>query len=178
MTIRVTPIGGGPVELPEDTPCIACIPRYAELASIIVHECDGEYATVEPMPGVLDQRAQLELGAVCDDGATRAFIRIGDAWPFCTIETWRQRAERLEQGLEAERAASRAPEQRCPECDGALAMSRGPGRARRYRGADGYEVPADLSFPVCTSCGAEWLTDSQLETLSAAFEDQRERRTL
>jgi hypothetical protein len=50
---------------------------------------------------VLDHRAQLELGAVCDDGATRAFVNIGDAWPLCTVETWRQRAERLERKLEA-----------------------------------------------------------------------------
>lgn len=65
------------------------------------------------------------------------------------------------------------PEQKCPDCGGVLAISSGPNRTRRYRGEDGYVLPDDLLFPACIACGAEWLTDSQLETLSAAFEAQR-----
>jgi hypothetical protein len=61
----------------------------------------------------------------------------------------------------------------CPECGADMQWSIGPGRFRRYRREDGYELPAHLGFPTCPACGAEWLTDSQLELLSTALEQQR-----
>lgn len=56
-----------------------------------------------------------------------------------------------------------------------MTLSEGPGRFRDYRGGSQYEVPADLSFYVCP-CGAEWMTSTQIDQLSEAFEAERTRR--
>lgn len=52
-------------------------------------------------------------------------------------------------------------------------MSVGPGRFKTYRGHSGYEVPPELNYPACSGCGAEWLTSTQIDTLSDAFEKMR-----
>ncbi len=49
-------------------------------------------------------------------------------------------------------------------------MSVGPGRFRRYRKKDSFEVPATLAYPACAACGADWLTPAQLDELDKAFE--------
>lgn len=65
---------------------------------------------------------------------------------------------------------------RCDDCGHDMQISIGPGRVRRYRGEDGYLIPADLAFASCSNCGAEWLTASQIDTLSTSLESQRTRR--
>lgn len=67
-------------------------------------------------------------------------------------------------------------ESTCPQCGSAMTMSTGPGRLRRYRRQGGFEVPHDLAFPVCGSCGAEWLTDEQVFRMGEAFEAERRKR--
>lgn len=64
----------------------------------------------------------------------------------------------------------------CADCGTPMTISLGPGRTQRYRGQDGYEVPADLAFPVCSGCGAEWLTSDQIDVLGDAMEAQRQAR--
>ena len=61
----------------------------------------------------------------------------------------------------------------CSNCGSPTQTSKGPGRMRTYLGQPGFEIPADLEFEVCESCGAEWLTASQIDQLSDAFEAQR-----
>jgi len=69
-----------------------------------------------------------------------------------------------------------APTVLCDECGSAMVLSVGPGRMRDYRGRSGYELPADLAFPRCPECGAEWMTSSQIDRLSEHLERQRRRR--
>jgi len=64
----------------------------------------------------------------------------------------------------------------CAECGTALRLSKGAGRKTAYRGAIGYEIPASLEYEVCDNCGAEWMTDAQLDVLSDALEEQRQAR--
>ena len=64
----------------------------------------------------------------------------------------------------------------CSECGAVLVLMKGPGRLRSYRGEGGYEVPADFVIPTCLACGAEWLSDSDIEILSQALESQRDQR--
>jgi hypothetical protein len=61
----------------------------------------------------------------------------------------------------------------CHTCGGELQLSQGPGRFKSYRGQAGYEIPANLKFPHCSQCGAEWLTNYQLEILEEHFEKLR-----
>ena len=68
------------------------------------------------------------------------------------------------------------PDLKCGDCGHDMRISSGVGRIRRYRGEGGYVIPAALEFPVCPSCGAEWLTDSQIDALSDALELQRLQR--
>jgi hypothetical protein len=63
----------------------------------------------------------------------------------------------------------------CGVCGAEMSLSIGPGRFRSYRGNDGFEIPAYLAFNVC-SCGAEWLSDTQVNVLSHAFENERAAR--
>ena len=67
-------------------------------------------------------------------------------------------------------------DEKCGECGHALELSKGPGRYRSYRGGSGFEIPPDLEFPTCPSCGAEWMTGDQVNALSDAFEAERRRR--
>ena len=64
----------------------------------------------------------------------------------------------------------------CPECGAEMILSTGPDRTRDYRGKPNYRIPRDLEFPACPNCGAEWMTASQIDQLSDAFEEQRIRR--
>lgn len=64
----------------------------------------------------------------------------------------------------------------CPECGNAMRLSCGPGRLRRYRRDNGFEIPSDMVFRACHHCGAEWMTDTQIDRLSVAFEAERARR--
>jgi hypothetical protein len=61
-------------------------------------------------------------------------------------------------------------EQACPECGSRLTLDARAGRLRRYRGEDGYEIPADMVIPTCTNCGALWLDSTMVTQLSSAFE--------
>lgn len=174
--IRVTPLGGAPVELPEDTQCVARLLRTDGNITFVIRGV----ASVTQTNGADDMSRYVWRLDVALDAAPQAFVHLGDAWPLCTIETWRERAERLERELDIVRASlARADAdcsligQECADCGGALRMSMGAGRKREYRRGCNYDVPADLSFPVCRECGAEWLTDSQLETLNASLEAQR-----
>lgn len=106
MTIRVTPIGGEPVELAEETRCIGHHDRHGEVIEVLdVDSSDGEDGDTtarvrfpkSAYPGQVEFRLVSTL--------TRAtlsrpyFVHVGDAWPLCEIETWRARAERLEREL-------------------------------------------------------------------------------
>lgn len=106
--IRVTPIGGEPVELPEETECIGHHDRHGEVIEVLdVDSSDGEDGDTtarvrfpkSAYPGQVEFRLVSTL--------TRAtlsrpyFVHVGDTWPLCEIETWRARAERLERELEA-----------------------------------------------------------------------------
>ncbi len=64
----------------------------------------------------------------------------------------------------------------CAQCGAVMTISTGPGRLRRYRGEEGYEVPAELTFMVCKNCGAEWMYADQIDILSDAFEMQRSQK--
>lgn len=64
----------------------------------------------------------------------------------------------------------------CPECGGRLALACGIGRFRRYRGEDGYEIPARMKIPTCTRCGEMWLNSMQVRELGAIFEAARIKR--
>jgi len=66
----------------------------------------------------------------------------------------------------------------CGDCGHEMNISSGPNRTRRYRGEDGYVIPAALSFAECANCGAQWLTDPQIDELSASLEGQRLQRML
>lgn len=52
-------------------------------------------------------------------------------------------------------------------------ISKGPHRFKTYRGQPGFLLPADLEFPVCRNCGAQWMNDQQLDALSDSLELQR-----
>lgn len=64
----------------------------------------------------------------------------------------------------------------CGDCGFTLRLSRGAGRFTTYRGQSGYVIPADLEFETCDNCGAEWMTDAQVDRLSDALELQRASR--
>lgn len=64
----------------------------------------------------------------------------------------------------------------CQECGSQLEWSYGPGRIRTYRRDKGYEIPSELVFQICRKCGAVWMTSTQIDRLSAAFEAERARR--
>ncbi len=64
----------------------------------------------------------------------------------------------------------------CSNCGGQLKISLGQGRFRRHRGEEGYEIPASMKFPECLQCGAQWLTNSQLELLGTHFDKIRSDR--
>ncbi|HZL94961.1 MAG TPA: hypothetical protein VFB99_15005 [Vicinamibacterales bacterium] len=81
--IRVMPLGGEPVELPEDTAC------YAQQGTSDFETARGT-GHARMLETVVGHRRLV-------------FVHIGDAWPLCEIETWRQRAERLERELAAMR---------------------------------------------------------------------------
>ena len=57
----------------------------------------------------------------------------------------------------------------CSECWEIMRISTGPGRFRKY-GRETIPLPADLSFPVCDGCGAEWMTDEDLLRLTEAIQ--------
>jgi|HubBroStandDraft_2_1064218.scaffolds.fasta_scaffold1109015_1 hypothetical protein len=69
-----------------------------------------------------------------------------------------------------------APDEPCPECGGKLILKAGPGRFRRYRGQDGFEVPAAMMVPTCEQCGSLWLDSEMVGRLGATFEAERLRR--
>lgn len=71
--IRVTPIDGEPIEVQDDTECTA-----------------EEGEEIMPIQHMILWQGEF---------TPNAFVHIGDRWLHCTIETWRQRAERLEQEL-------------------------------------------------------------------------------
>lgn len=92
--IRVTPTDGEPIELPEDTECVPTSPPFGKFIGfefgIVQLECyDGTAYAREPST----------LAVILDNGWRDAYVRIGDAWPLREIETWRERAERLEREL-------------------------------------------------------------------------------
>ena len=97
---------------------------------------------------------------------------IGDVlcWPY--VEWAIRRWERDKQDGWLQRKAGNG----CPECTTKLELSIGPGRFKRYRGEDGYEIPEDLFFWRCPKCNAEWLSVAQTQALSEAFEAQRQER--
>jgi hypothetical protein len=64
----------------------------------------------------------------------------------------------------------------CPECGGKLILKAGPGRLRRYRGEDGFEIPAMMKLPTCEQCGSLWLDSEMISTLGSVFESERLRR--
>lgn len=68
--------------------------------------------------------------------------------------------------------------EKCAECGSEMILSKGPGRTRNYRGKSGYEIPANLEYPICPNCGAEWMTASQIDVLSESLERQREFREI
>lgn len=68
------------------------------------------------------------------------------------------------------------PEPRCPECGGVLELRSGPGRIRRYRGEEGYEIPASFVAPTCRKCGHVWLDSARVKDLASVFEQERQRR--
>lgn len=98
-TIRVTPIGGEPVELPEDTACTAAF--TSDGASLTVRAIRENASGVRL--AITDERHARKVESLGDfaRAGREAVVHIGDAWPLCTVETWRQRAERLERELEA-----------------------------------------------------------------------------
>ncbi len=67
-------------------------------------------------------------------------------------------------------------EMKCPQCGDEMQISTGPGRVRSYRGEGSYVIPADLEYPICRNCGAEWMTADQIDVLSDALEYQRRAR--
>jgi len=91
--------------------------------------------------------------------------KVGDAWRALSNE---ERAE-ADKMPEAEKP--------CPDCGEPMALSEGPCRTRLYRGQAGLVVPPELKFWACPSCGAEWLTGSQIDALSDAFEEQLKSRS-
>ena len=66
----------------------------------------------------------------------------------------------------------------CLECGSPVVLTRGPGRFRRYRGEDGYEIPADLEVPTCATCGALWMDTVMVKRIGQVFEAERKRRQL
>lgn len=100
-TIRVTPIGGEPVELADETACIAHRADDGERLHYVT--ASAELAKIITTTGGYDTRAVWRLAQFCERPAS-AFVHIGDTWPLCTVESWRQRAERLERELAAQRA--------------------------------------------------------------------------
>lgn len=106
MTIRVTPIGGEPVELPEETECIPDHLLHGRApgpnATIAVMALDGArcVATVRINGRSPTQAASTTLAGAAQYPYPQVFVHIGDGWPLCTVETWRQRAERLERELD------------------------------------------------------------------------------
>lgn len=64
----------------------------------------------------------------------------------------------------------------CGGCGNVLCLKQGLERLRSYRGEPNYQIPEDLVIPTCLKCGAEWLTDLQIDLLSQDLERQwRER---
>lgn len=112
ITIRVTPLGVGeasgiPIDLPGDTLCVVAIRKASA-----VHSADRDRMLAEVIiPGETRPRKQgmVSLETACDAvncGPTRregrhVFLRRlgGENWFVCVMETWRQRAERLETAL-------------------------------------------------------------------------------
>jgi hypothetical protein len=70
------------------------------------------------------------------------------------------------------KAMLKRPGEHCPQCGSILVESAGPNRFKKYMGEDGYEVPADLVYPACLTCGAEWPSPRTTRALSAAFDAQ------
>lgn len=107
--IRVTPIGGEPVELAEDTLAIEC--RATDLR-VEVNGTPVPFATILVRVfgtggAAREHRFAQPLHHIAHHHGSRHFVHIGDAWPLCEIETWRARAERLERELAAKRPAYR-----------------------------------------------------------------------
>jgi hypothetical protein len=69
-----------------------------------------------------------------------------------------------------------APDFLCGNGHGPMEFVACPGRLRRYRGEDGYEVPADLVIPTCPVCGDTWENHAIAMRLTEAFEAQRQNR--
>lgn len=60
----------------------------------------------------------------------------------------------------------------CYECNVMLVSAAKPGRRVRYRGQDGYTIPADLVLPTCPRCGDFSVTHDQAFAIDKAYEEQ------
>lgn len=57
------------------------------------------------------------------------------------------------------------PTTTCHICGGDVRPVTGPGRVRSYKGISGFEIPADLAIPTCSTCGRCWVTAEHLRAM-------------
>lgn len=115
-TIRVTPIDGEPIELPEDTRAVGATKPYCLLGRLVgVPSDDGNQTALLFPDGSREPRNISRLQYLCDE-YKQAYVHIGDAWPLCRVETWRERAVRLEGELAAMRERWERAEKRAGRC--------------------------------------------------------------
>jgi hypothetical protein len=70
-------------------------------------------------------------------------------------------------------AANEQADDVCGECGGRTKLVAVEGRLRRFRGEEGYIVPASMRIATCADCGTQWFSTSQLLELAEYFEVQR-----
>lgn len=75
--------------------------------------------------------------------------------------------------LEREQATRDSALPKCNAClKGRIHLTAKPGRLVRYKGQNGYVLPANLAVPICGSCGDMLLNESLAQAFDEALEPQ------